>query len=420
MLDSWRVNPEAKGPVPLRRVIDPTTARPVVLQACNRCRAKKLKCTGEKTGCSRCQTLSRSCIYHVKKADRRATASSQQTNPKVADGVELESDQRDKLPEQRRLPDLCSSPNPPPSSSLIVSPVDLRRTSLSFQTNSAEDFTSLMLSDFGDTEEAATNADSSPSIETWLGPPKSSSCSLNSSSTRESWFPVDPSGVMQMPLLTTSSLTQGPDGNYQTDGSLKTTYSRCPTLNTQDTCRCLQQIVILMEEHDDNESGDGALAIDAMLASLKESIYYGDVLLGCRRCQTRLESMTILTFLTDRLVSLCERLVMMLQEGLQENKCVQDFLFNNGEAGQDLVPEQMSSSSSLWLGCYEMDSLAELVLLLQCLSVTHLRALIALMDRLQRHAAGQLDCESVGKKAAMTKSQIDTLLQKLTVSPASN
>jgi hypothetical protein len=50
-------------------------------------------------------------------------------------------------------------------------------------------------------------------------------------------------------------------------------------------------------------------SLDSALASNKEAVQYGESMLACLLCSARRENMTILTFLTDRLVVLCERIV---------------------------------------------------------------------------------------------------------------
>jgi hypothetical protein len=177
-----------------------------------------------------------------------------------------------------------------------------------------------------------------------------------------------------------------------------------------------------MEEHDDRGAGTEALSLDAMLAVLKEAIHYSDALLTCCRCRTRPENMTILTFLTHRLAALCEKLVLKFCEGPPTSMRVQDYYLgdnNNDEPEQQqrTVQGQGSPTLSLSLGCYEMDSLVELDVLFRCLSHIQLRALSTLMDKLQRQASGLVNCESVRKKAAATKTQVLTLLQKLVAVP---
>lgn len=42
---------------------DPASGRTLSVRACNHCRVKKLKCTGNRSGCQRCKDLSRTCSY---------------------------------------------------------------------------------------------------------------------------------------------------------------------------------------------------------------------------------------------------------------------------------------------------------------------------------------------------------------------
>ncbi|KAI1169150.1 hypothetical protein F5B18DRAFT_594183 [Nemania serpens] len=266
-------------------------------------------------------------------------------------------------------------------------------------------------------------------VEQWMNLSQSSSISSSSPSGRFSWAldAADQPSVIQTPILTTP-ITQGSDGHggswtppmppYPIRGTL---YGYSPQQPPDDSCQCLRRVVLLMGEHDEAEGVTSPQSLDAVLASLKEAIHYGNALLMCRRCQTRPENMTILTFLTDRLTATCEGLVIRLHEGLHNGAWVQDDGLGSSDdevrQQQHITQGKASPAISLWLGCYEMDSAVELGALLRCLSITQLRALNALVDKLQRHASGQFNCDLVGKKAVAARTQVHTLLQKLNAVP---
>ncbi|PHH59236.1 hypothetical protein CDD81_3536 [Ophiocordyceps australis] len=63
MFGTWKYDPETDEVQNLRRAYDPITARSSQHQACNRCHAKKLKCSGEKQGCDRCSAIGHVCEY---------------------------------------------------------------------------------------------------------------------------------------------------------------------------------------------------------------------------------------------------------------------------------------------------------------------------------------------------------------------
>ncbi|KAK5997728.1 hypothetical protein PT974_00085 [Cladobotryum mycophilum] len=63
MFSTFKYDPETREVQELRSAFDPVTARSSQHQACNNCHAKKLKCSGEKSGCERCATSQLVCEY---------------------------------------------------------------------------------------------------------------------------------------------------------------------------------------------------------------------------------------------------------------------------------------------------------------------------------------------------------------------
>lgn len=68
MLGTWRLHTKSENSTFMRQAIDPVTARPVVQQACNSCRVKKVS-TGECHCHVRCKhnpsSLSQTCPRHM-------------------------------------------------------------------------------------------------------------------------------------------------------------------------------------------------------------------------------------------------------------------------------------------------------------------------------------------------------------------
>ncbi|KAL7943764.1 hypothetical protein V8C42DRAFT_328392 [Trichoderma barbatum] len=63
MFNTFKYDPETKSVQELRRASDPISARSSQHQACNNCHAKKLKCSGDKSGCERCVSSQLPCEY---------------------------------------------------------------------------------------------------------------------------------------------------------------------------------------------------------------------------------------------------------------------------------------------------------------------------------------------------------------------
>ncbi|PHH69078.1 hypothetical protein CDD82_95 [Ophiocordyceps australis] len=82
MFGTWKYDPETDQVQNLRRAYDPITARSSQHQACNRCHAKKLKCSGEKQGCDRCSAIGHVCEYtrSSSRSSRRVKKSGSRTS----------------------------------------------------------------------------------------------------------------------------------------------------------------------------------------------------------------------------------------------------------------------------------------------------------------------------------------------------
>ncbi|KAL7810770.1 hypothetical protein V8C44DRAFT_332025 [Trichoderma aethiopicum] len=63
MFNTFKIDPETNSVQELRRASDPISARSSQHQACNNCHAKKLKCSGDKSGCERCIASRLRCEY---------------------------------------------------------------------------------------------------------------------------------------------------------------------------------------------------------------------------------------------------------------------------------------------------------------------------------------------------------------------
>ncbi|KAK1638006.1 hypothetical protein BDP81DRAFT_515381 [Colletotrichum phormii] len=80
MFGTWKYDRQNRGGT-IRQTFERANLRPTPQQACNTCRAKKMKCTGEKTGCSRCKALDSPCQY-TKPSERVRASRKDRTSAK--------------------------------------------------------------------------------------------------------------------------------------------------------------------------------------------------------------------------------------------------------------------------------------------------------------------------------------------------
>ncbi|KAH6608217.1 hypothetical protein Trco_004530 [Trichoderma cornu-damae] len=89
MFNTFKYDPETKSVQELRRASDPISARSSQHQACNNCHAKKLKCSGEKSGCERCVAGQLFCEYTRSSSRRGGRKSSGRNSTDSRGGSEL-------------------------------------------------------------------------------------------------------------------------------------------------------------------------------------------------------------------------------------------------------------------------------------------------------------------------------------------
>lgn len=175
---------------------------------------------------------------------------------------------------------------------------------------------------------------------------------------------------------------------------------------SRSACRCLQCVVFLMEELESRLSAapaEGLDSLDSALASNKEAVRYGESMLACLLCSARRENMTILTFLTDRLVVLCERIVATYTE-------LRSALVQQAQGRRNVLRPWEGISNDMgyrkvFLGDYEIDSPVEWDILLRDLIRLQLSALSSLVGGVIKHTQW--------KKLVTTKEKINGLLQKV-------
>ncbi|PTB63724.1 hypothetical protein BBK36DRAFT_1125617 [Trichoderma citrinoviride] len=89
MFNTFKIDPETNSVQELRRASDPISARSSQHQACNNCHAKKLKCSGEKSGCERCIASQLRCEYTRSPSRRGGRKSSGRNSTDSRGGSEL-------------------------------------------------------------------------------------------------------------------------------------------------------------------------------------------------------------------------------------------------------------------------------------------------------------------------------------------
>ncbi|KAI0474766.1 hypothetical protein F4859DRAFT_481910 [Xylaria cf. heliscus] len=439
MLQTWRLNSKGDHETHQRQAFDPETARPIVQQACNSCRVKKLRCSGEKSGCFRCQTLSQDCIYAQNTTRGSArTRKNKESISKIDDGA-------------RRSSISASSSSGPsvPTPPTEATPASPRRES--FASVSSAPSSELQLA----STQSATNQDNTASLDIDIMPfgaqdyvpmpsiPTIQMTGLETYQSSDTWLLPWPEQTQENPLvpakgpwegvtvpLSLPSLggwelgIQGYDetpltpttGNIASEPIISdvqmtplsfppqtVTSQHGPDDNsywlhpqTREPCQCLQRVVFLLEEIDSEAIDTNFKELGPWLSRHKEALRCSEALLMCPLCQAKPEHMTILAFLTDRLIAMCDDVVSAY------------LMTVTGSVSHGML----GPKDGVWVGGFEIDSPHEWCAVVSTMLVMQLRGLETVMARfkdLLRSVGG----EGVRRKADSTQSRISALLEKL-------
>ncbi|KAI0532404.1 hypothetical protein GGR58DRAFT_180921 [Xylaria digitata] len=453
MYGTLRFDSNNTDKVLIQKPVDPTSARPAVQQACQSCRDKKVKCSGERSGCNRCKTLSKPCTYSSRPAKRarntkievEAVVTKPHQQQETATQPQPSHQYQNAERERERERELECSPKA--QQDIDFSAMDVVDTNgpvmMDFDveglvswptpgfvpTNDTEPSPAAQLDQLGGTSsataaglshgsEALSIGDVATPIEHWLNnfkntnattPPQSQSQSdaAVTASLFGSW-PPNPSPTQ--PLAATTPCVTKPKRH-----SLKLLASPASTTLARDRaksraasstgltssssssspplplepCSCLQHVAFLVHELETARTE----SLDGQLASHKEAVDYGQAMLQCGACLRRPENLMFLTFLTDRLLQLSETLVGRLVQQQQQQ----------GGGGD---------RPAIVFGELEISSTPEWELLVSSLTAVYLGSLHRLMGQLKKSAEG-VNAEMVCGKATETEKRVGQLIKML-------
>ncbi|KAI0506899.1 hypothetical protein F5B22DRAFT_659817 [Xylaria bambusicola] len=437
MLQTWRLNSKDQGETHQRQAFDPETARPIVQQACNSCRVKKLRCSGQKTGCFRCQTLSQECIYaqNATRGSARARKSKESaskgnsrrpsaTPSLVSSASTPKNEVKTASPRQEPLTSTSSAQSselhwaPPRPGSGQGNTNSLGVDMMPFE---SQDYLQMQGMSTTQTSGIEPYQSSDAWFFSWPDPAKESHFATAKTPWEETVLPLsiqtfggwEPGvhGYDEMPITPT---TRNPISE-STMPDLQTSPLSMPLQmvavqhgqderdwlhsQTREPCQCLQRVVFLLEELDSESLGTNIKELGPWLSRHKEALRCSEALLTCSLCQAKPEHMTILTFLTDRLIAMCDNVVSAYLQTMEGDAN------NTGMAYRDAA----------WLvlvGNFEIDSPQEWSALVRTMLIMQLRGLDSFMVRF-KDLLQAIGGEVVRRKADSTQNRISTLLEKL-------
>ncbi|KAI0443232.1 hypothetical protein F4803DRAFT_330926 [Xylaria telfairii] len=441
MLQTWRLNSKGHRETHQRQAFDPETARPIVQQACNSCRVKKLRCSGEKSGCFRCQTLSQDCVYaqnttrgsararknkeSISKIDIAIRPSPFSAGSSSGPSVPTPSTEPTSAsPRQEPFVPISSALNPElqittgsgtDQSDIVSVDVDIMpfgaRNYGPMQSISTLQMTGLETYHGSDTWllpwqehiqenhlilaevpwEGATVPVSPPSLGGWeLGIQGYDETPLTPATGNLASGPI----ITDIPMTPFSFPPQTITGQHGSESNY------WPHSQTRESCQCLQRVVFLLEEIESEAMDATVKELGPWLSRHKEALRCSEALLMCPLCQAKLEHMTILAFLIDKLIAMCDDVVSAYLMTL------------TGSANHNMT----GPKDGVWVGGFEIDSPDEwsaVVNTMLVMQVRGLETLIVQFKDLLRSIGG----EGVRRKADATQGRISVLLGKLDPSP---
>lgn len=169
---------------------------------------------------------------------------------------------------------------------------------------------------------------------------------------------------------------------------------------TREPCQCLQRVIFLLEEIDSEAVGAPVKQLGPWLSRHKEALRCSEALLMCPLCQVKPEHMTVLAFLTDRLIAMCDDVVSAYLTTLTGS-------MNHSMTGP---------KDGVWVGGFEIDSPHEWSAVVNTMLVMQVRGLETLMVRF-KDLLRSIGGEGARRKADATQGRISVLLGKLDLSP---
>ncbi|KAF3760419.1 hypothetical protein M406DRAFT_335085 [Cryphonectria parasitica EP155] len=389
------------GPMFVYQTIDPATARLVVHQACTSCRAKKVRCTREKTGCRRCRTLSRPCVYDPpgpKASGHKRKQGSQDSgtaSSKTKDKAQTGAPAQDLPPSNSEGTNIIATE--PSFPDVLRTEGELRscfhdlgdQIPMSSSMSLALKFNNDVLGR-GPVSGAGDDNGSAPPLGGQEG-------GHHKEDKLQALFEQPDQSEPHL-LSETDLLFLGSDHSGASKDAASAPVSATGTPSPR-ACQCLQNVVLLIEELESEGNTVSTRTIDTWLASLKESLRCVEAMLRCASCGDRPENMTILTFLTDRIMSSCER-------------HIDAYLDSAGPGSRSTggIQNRRSShhSSAVYFGEYMVESPYETEIIVRNLIVWQLRTFNARINDM-KDVSATVNMDSLFRKVTSTKRRIATL-----------
>ncbi|KAF1816718.1 hypothetical protein P152DRAFT_446334 [Eremomyces bilateralis CBS 781.70] len=412
----------------------PQVAAPLHL-ACNCCRSKKLRCTGEKPQCHRCRTKGVDCVYALPRERRRKTKDESRyhrrkphlrhvSTPSLPSALSQRKDSAQSKPgssgseSKIQFPISNDVPNTPSgnysdSSSIYEEPLftDLDGPSdFSFPSGTFQNFTSIpqttslpgsyvgdmffdpfTLGRYPLSNPAVNDGTVTPSIPNHQGTmpetPSSVSFGLDSSTPTPTAKPLSGGDLsMDTPASNTpygmSSLSDITPAHLVSSEVIDVALA--PPQHQPD-CACIKDADQLLREVRNHDPQSSTQPADTTLTLLREAMNYSDRVLSCPTCSQTSASIMMMVQVSGNLVRFYEGLSIKLAKmelGISEGHEIAPAV--GGASASD-----STSSIPLRLGAYELESQQECFSIVRCLVSSQMEKMTETLSRMASLAQSQ-------------------------------
>ncbi|KAL6154692.1 hypothetical protein ACJQWK_01280 [Exserohilum turcicum] len=372
--------------------------------SCELCRARKIRCSGQRSGCDRCIAMSVECKYRDRTGRRKRQASNDGTRSAASSSTTPVPDTK----QQDEIPPLA----PPLATAEANAREDGAKGGLGDWQMDTDDLLESMLStqlgtptNSADmTAEIAWNSILGEDHST-LGPESVDFTTSTSSIASPSSFaqlmapPVDLQSALamseklqleaQQPDALNSSLLQPPTATFGDDGR----------------CLCRTFTATLFEELCAESANSSHVPIDVLLRYFRGALSHCTTILDCDRCSASASdsnSNMLLVMAGQYMSTICERIAVcyanIRRRGEERHRSISapldwgaDMEFGHG-SGWDPSGDGVVTDGDMWFSTYRIESSEERMLVLRCLVSVQLAEFARLLERLKSRAGSRSVC----------------------------
>ncbi|PLN80599.1 hypothetical protein BDW42DRAFT_201160 [Aspergillus taichungensis] len=336
-------------------------ARGYTLVACDRCRTRKLKCTGEEEGCDRCRSAFTSCQYTMNTPNRthqarpskyRSSKSSETSIMNAQRPDHAASHLQSHTPEEPSTNQPCASVYPASSGVEVLPPAPentlLSPETLLPQTPDATgnptvcDLDTSPLCNFDAPGPLGLEDIIVPQLDAYLA--GTADMELSGTDAKSLMIPSQP------PMTDASFLVAG-----GSDTSANPVSAHIPTLrglNRTLDCDCLPKLVELLERLGVQQVD--RTGVDTHLLCLRSAVCICNKTISCSTCTACFDNPILLATIAQNLATIAEHVYhscihLRNHQPPSQTFGEKDILWGNGRIGEDL-------ENAIWLGRYRVES----------------------------------------------------------------